>query len=93
MRPTSRTATLPYDVCAALRGRDLLSIRDLTREELLALLGLAEEMRHEPSQYGRALAGKTLATIFEKPPGRRCSNGTRSRCTARRGRSRSRSSS
>lgn len=53
--------------CAALRGRDLLSIRDLTRDELLALVMLAGEVREHPARYAQVLAGKTLATIFEKP--------------------------
>jgi ornithine carbamoyltransferase len=57
----------PQETCAALRGRDLLSIRDLTRDELLALLGLAADVREQPARYAQALAGKTLATIFEKP--------------------------
>lgn len=55
------------DTCTALRGRDLLSIRDLTRDELIGVLGLAAEVRREPARYAHALAGKTLATIFEKP--------------------------
>ena len=59
--------TSPLEACAALRGRDLLSIRDLTRDELLALLALAGEVRDTPARYQQALAGRTLATIFEKP--------------------------
>jgi ornithine carbamoyltransferase len=59
--------TSPQDTCAPLRGRDLLSIRDLTRDELLALLALAADVREQPARYAQALAGKTLATIFEKP--------------------------
>jgi ornithine carbamoyltransferase len=55
------------DACAALRGRDLLSIRQLTSEQLHALLALAADVRREPARYAHALAGKTLATIFDKP--------------------------
>jgi ornithine carbamoyltransferase len=55
------------DACARLRERDLLSIRDLTRDDLLALLALAADVREHPARYAQALAGKTLATIFEKP--------------------------
>ena len=66
-RVETRHVALRHDVCAALKGRDLLSIRDLTRGELIGLLGLAEQMRQEPALYERALAGTTLATIFEKP--------------------------
>ena len=53
--------------CAGLRGRDLLSIRDLARGEFLALLALAADIRQAPSAYAGVLAGRTLATIFEKP--------------------------
>jgi ornithine carbamoyltransferase len=59
--------TSPQDTCAPLRGRDLLSIRDLTRDELLALLALGADVREQPARYAQALAGKTLAKIFEKP--------------------------
>ena len=55
------------DACAGLRGRDLLSIQQLTRETLAGLLELAADVRREPGRYGRALAGTTLATIFDKP--------------------------
>jgi len=65
--PTTPTNVSPAEACAPLRGRDLLSIRDLTREELVGLLGLAVDIRREPSQYADVLSGKTLATIFEKP--------------------------
>ena len=65
--PATLTAMSPRDSCAALRGRDLLSIRDLTREELMGLIGLAVDLRRDPSRHAGALAGKTLATIFEKP--------------------------
>jgi ornithine carbamoyltransferase len=65
--PAMRTTMSPQSACAALRGRDLLSMRDLAREELMALIALAGDVRREPSRYAQALAGKTLATIFEKP--------------------------
>jgi ornithine carbamoyltransferase len=56
-----------HDIRAALHGRDLLSIRDLSRNDLIGLLALAAEVRREPARYAGALSGKTLATIFEKP--------------------------
>ena len=55
------------DACAELSGRDLLSIRDLTRDELVRLIALARAIRRDPARYAQVLAGKTLATIFEKP--------------------------
>lgn len=47
--------------------KDLLTIRDLSREELLGTLKLATEMKAHPQNYSTALKGKTLAMIFEKP--------------------------
>ena len=45
--------------------RDFLAIPDFSRDELLALFGLAERMRR--GEYGKKpLAGKTLAMIFMK---------------------------
>jgi ornithine carbamoyltransferase len=63
----TRTAASPREACAALHGRDVLSIRDVTREELLGLLMLARDIRREPSRFASTMTGKTLATIFEKP--------------------------
>jgi ornithine carbamoyltransferase len=40
---------------------------DLSRDELLGLLALAGDVREQPAGYAQALAGKILATIFEKP--------------------------
>jgi ornithine carbamoyltransferase len=52
-----------------LKGRHLTSIRDLSGEELLALLERAIEMKREfKEDKGRpVLAGKTLGMIFQKP--------------------------
>ena len=47
--------------------KDLLTIRDLSREEILGLLKLASEMKAHPQDYTSALKGKALALIFEKP--------------------------
>jgi ornithine carbamoyltransferase len=63
----SSTVSPLLDACAGLRGRDLLSIRQLTRESLSGLLALAADVRREPDRYRHALAGKTIATIFDQP--------------------------
>jgi ornithine carbamoyltransferase len=47
--------------------KDFLTIRDFSREEILATLKLAADMKVHPEQYSTALKGKTLALIFEKP--------------------------
>jgi ornithine carbamoyltransferase len=52
-----------------LRGRDLLSIDDLSSEELRGLLTFATDLkaRAAAGDRPRLLGGKTLAMIFEKP--------------------------
>jgi len=49
--------------------RDLLTILDLSKEEIEALLARARELkaRHREGQHHMPLAGKTLAMIFDKP--------------------------
>jgi ornithine carbamoyltransferase len=49
--------------------RDLLTILDLSSEEILMLLTRAVELKklHRQGQDPKPLAGKTLALIFEKP--------------------------
>ena len=51
-----------------LKGRDLLSIHDLSVEEVESILALAEELKamQKAGIEHRVLAGKTLGMIFEK---------------------------
>ena len=53
---------LPKITCGDLR-KDL----DLTSSELFALLDLASEVKRSPARYRSALAGKSIALLFEKP--------------------------
>jgi ornithine carbamoyltransferase len=48
------------------RHKDLISIHDLTADEVEALFQLAANVKARPHQYRNALAGQTLAMIFEK---------------------------
>ena len=48
-------------------GSDLLRDLDLTDDELTSLLDLAVEVKRVPTDYSRALAGKAIALLFEKP--------------------------
>jgi ornithine carbamoyltransferase len=52
-----------------LRGRDFLSVDDLTPEELRLLLDFARDLKARLRARDRPalLAGKTLAMVFEKP--------------------------
>ncbi|MBM4142162.1 MAG: ornithine carbamoyltransferase [Lentisphaerae bacterium] len=63
--------------CASLKGRGLLSLDDLTDDELLALLDLAAELkqRKRVGIRGNLLHRKHIAMIFEK-------TSTRTRCAA-----------
>jgi len=53
----------------ALRGRNLLSMKDLTGDEILAILDKAAELKADRAKAyaARPLDGKTLAMIFQKP--------------------------
>src|SRR5215469_4349230 len=46
---------------------DLTKDLDLTLEELSSLLDLAADLKRSPRRYASALAGKSLALLFEKP--------------------------
>jgi ornithine carbamoyltransferase len=50
-----------------MRGKDFLTIKDFTSEELAHLLDLARDIKANPHDFSESLKGKTLALIFEKP--------------------------
>lgn len=52
-----------------MKKRDLLSLRDLSREEINGIFTLARRLKREQKRgvAHRLLAGKTLALVFEKP--------------------------
>ena len=50
-----------------LTSKDLISLHDLTSEEMEEILELAGTLKGNPGHYADALAGQTLAMIFEKP--------------------------
>lgn len=58
-------------------GKDFLKISDFSKDEILTMLQLAHELKKDLKSsggvsrtYASALAGKTLAMIFEKPSSR-----------------------
>src|SRR5487761_1500491 len=53
----------------SLTGRDLISIADLTAQEIGDVLDLAERLK-AGADPGRALAGRSLAMIFQRPSNR-----------------------
>ncbi|MFN3621456.1 MAG: ornithine carbamoyltransferase [Nitrososphaerales archaeon] len=52
-----------------LKGRDILTLKELTTEEILTILDTADKFKKERRQgiLNKTLADKTLALIFEKP--------------------------
>lgn len=47
--------------------KDLLSITDLTKEEMLALIKKAQAIKKNPKKYHNVLYEKTLMTYFQQP--------------------------
>ena len=50
--------------------KDLISIKDLTTQEIEGLFGLTNKLKKDKAKFGSALKGKTLALIFQKPSNR-----------------------
>src|SRR5262252_7005357 len=48
-------------------GSDLLRDLDLTTDELVYLLDLADGVKKASAEYAKVLAGKSIALLFEKP--------------------------
>ena len=60
-------AYLASDRAVRMTAPDFVRDLDLTDEELAALLGLAAAVKRSPERYSTALAGKSVALLFEKP--------------------------
>lgn len=50
-----------------LLGRDLVSISDLSAEEVRAVFATCDAMKRDLSPYAGSLAGRTIIMLFEKP--------------------------
>jgi ornithine carbamoyltransferase len=50
-----------------MKGKDFLSLRDFSPQEILYLLILARQIKTHPTTYSESLKRETLAMIFEKP--------------------------
>lgn len=64
---TALTNTLAAIATPTSTKRDLVSIQDLTPEEITGLLDLATAMKQSPADFRGILAGKQLVLFFEKP--------------------------
>jgi ornithine carbamoyltransferase len=67
MRAKGADVVARRTLSAALRSRDLRSIRDLSAAELRFLIALAADIKARPRLYDRVLAGRSVAMLFEKP--------------------------
>ncbi len=47
--------------------KHLLSLKDLSRAEIVELFELTRKLKADPGAYRQALSGRTLAMIFQKP--------------------------
>jgi ornithine carbamoyltransferase len=50
-----------------MKAQDFLTVRDLSRDEILETFAIALDMKADRMKYSEALKGKALALIFEKP--------------------------
>jgi ornithine carbamoyltransferase len=50
--------------------KDLISIKDLSPDEIKGIFELTDKLKKNPNKFNKALAGKTLALIFQKPSNR-----------------------
>jgi ornithine carbamoyltransferase len=50
-----------------MKQKHLISLKDYTRREIEKIFELARRMKAEPRAYAKALEGKSLAMIFQKP--------------------------
>jgi ornithine carbamoyltransferase len=61
------TAARVEGPAAAMKQKHLISLKDYARAEIEEIFGLARRMKAEPRAYAKALEGKSLAMIFQKP--------------------------
>jgi len=54
--------------------KDFIAIKDLNRDDIEEIFNLTDELKKNKARFAKALSGKTLALIFQKP-----SNRTRAR--------------
>jgi ornithine carbamoyltransferase len=61
------TDPIPIPAFPSIAAGELTSDLDLTAQELRDLLALAAEVKRNPRAYTRALGGKIVSLLFEKP--------------------------
>lgn len=53
-----------------MKKRDLISLEELSKEEMLRLLALAMEMKNDPGHSVHLLRDRTIGLVFQKPSNR-----------------------
>src|SRR4051812_18769327 len=67
-KPMANRATMKkVQASFGLEKPDLLSIQDLTIDEIEGILNLTQLVKSRPKNFSRALDGKQIVLIFEKP--------------------------
>lgn len=66
-QPLDGAKVLPESATSGFLGRDLVSIRDFSSQEIKEVLDLATLMKAHPAEFRSALAGKQIVMFFEKP--------------------------
>src|ERR1700692_3640338 len=61
------TSALVPDQITRVSAPDLTRDLDLLDDEVSKLLDFTQDIKRAPSRYGQALAGKSIAVLFEKP--------------------------
>jgi ornithine carbamoyltransferase len=61
------TSALVPDQITRVSAPDLTRDLDLLDDEVAKLLDITHEIKQAPGRYGQALAGKSIAVLFEKP--------------------------
>ena len=61
------SAAAPAESILKILAQDLTCDLDLSHDELTYLLDLAEQVKSSPARYARALSGRYLSLLFEKP--------------------------
>lgn len=61
------SATFSASPVAKAKAQDLTCDLDLSHEELLDLLDLTHKVKIAPARYAKALSGRSLSLLFEKP--------------------------
>ena len=61
------SAAAPAESILKVLAQDLTCDLDLSHDELTYLLDLAEQVKSSPARYARALSGRYLSLLFEKP--------------------------